>query len=146
PDVLRGVVDRGGLTVEVRAGDVVPALVAVGVEQQAGDTVDVAEALGVAVLVEPRATVVAAGDGALQRDVLLNLELRSLGVVGARLAVAPLRRLAGVGLAAVGVLAVRVPEGPDVLAGRLVPGEALPADDVAEATDVLDLVHDDVEV
>src|SRR5690606_4274332 len=42
PDVLRGVVDRGGLTVEVRAGDVVPALVAVGVEQQAGDTVDVA--------------------------------------------------------------------------------------------------------
>src|SRR5690606_6742157 len=146
PDVLRGVVDLSGLTVEVRAGDVVPAVVAVGVVQQAGHTVDVAETLGVAVLEEPRATVVAAGDGALQRRVLLDLVLRGLGLGGAGLAVAPLRRLARVGLAAVGVLGEGVAEGADVLAGRLVPREALATDDVAEATDVLDLVDDLVEV
>src|ERR1044072_7068618 len=98
-----GPVDWRGFTVKDRRGDRVVALVAIEVNDEAGDTGDVAETLGVAVVRQPRATVVTGGDGALQRLLLLDLAGGNLDDLGVRLAVAPLRRNAGVGLAAVRV-------------------------------------------
>src|SRR5690606_7837280 len=145
PHVGGGLVHRVGLAVEVRRGDVVDPLVAVLVVEGAGDTVHVAETLAVLVVEQPRATVGALGHGALECDVLLDL----LGLVTDKLlrglAVAPLRRDAGVVLVAVGVRSGRVAEHPHVLAGRLVPREALAADVVTETARVLGGTLDDRE-
>src|SRR5437868_6087557 len=144
--LLGRTVDEVGLAVEVRGGDVVVAVVVVLVGEQAGDAVHVAETLGVAVLDEPRGAVEAAGDGALQSNVLLSLVLgRRVGLAGGG-AVAPLRRNAGVRLVAVLVGAGGVAEGEDLLAGLLVPGEALATDVVAQATGVSDGAGGDEEL
>src|SRR5437868_14162859 len=122
--LLGRTVDEVGLAVEVRGGDVVVAIVVVLVGEQAGDAVHVAATRGVAVLDEPRGAVEAAGDGALQGDVLFSLVLgRRVGLAGGG-AVAPLGRNAGVGLDAVGLRGGGVAEREDLGAGLLVPGEA----------------------
>src|SRR5690606_40954123 len=98
PGVGGGVVDRLGLTVEVRRGDEVDPAVAVAVAEPADHAVDVADALGAAVLPDQRTTVGTRGHGRLQTDGLLGLQLAVDRGVG--LAVGPLLRHTGVRLVA----------------------------------------------
>src|SRR5690606_20143873 len=121
PGGRSGVVDRLGLTVEVRRGEEVDPAVVVAVAEPAEHAVDVADALGAAVLPDQRTTVSTGGHRRLQTDGLLGLQLGVDRGVG--LAVRPLHREAGVGLVAVGVRRRRVTEGEHRLAALLVPGE-----------------------